>query len=226
MFLDLLHYFETTLLILILTFIFLLLSTLFFFESAGFWHKKQLVKLQNISFLELKFPIVLIAPLLIIATYRILHISLFFPLASDLSLFGRLEYLFVPSLLLLFASGLFFRTRSLIIQNYTIWLNKPCARFSASLGVSAHSKFRRLMVQQSILQSLQECLPWLFCEIIIVEIIFNMPGIGLDLWNSAKARDIYSFFLSLGILLAVFFIVLLMNASFSKKLGDKLEGYL
>ena len=68
-------------------------------------------------------------------------------------------------------------------------------------------------------------LPWLFGEIIVVEAVFNAPGLGLGAWRAAKARDYGVVGESLGWLIILFTVFYGLNVLWSRNIGKKLKGY-
>ena len=76
-----------------------------------------------------------------------------------------------------------------------------------------------------LLQSASDCLPLVFSELVIIESIFNAPGLGFWSWEYAKTRDIGSAAKSIAVLFIAYGLINLAIYFANKNLGKKLTGY-
>ena len=170
-------------------------------------------------------PGLLLAPVLVVLFFQGFGLNLIFPVHELTSTGTLVVYGIAPSLVLCFASGLFFCIRSNIQQEFLYWNNKPCALFTKSVGGNTKRQLAKLVVSKSLSSAWLTCLPWLFGELIIVEAIFNAPGLGLDAWNLAKIRDgssLLEVFFWMALLYLFFFVACRRIHSW---IGVKLESY-
>ena len=94
-----------------------------------------------------------------------------------------------------------------------------------AFGKKATTSLRRLIMTKALAYTWSETLPWLFGELIIVEAIYNAPGLGLDAWQAAKARDFYTLAEAVSVLVGLYLSCVLLSAIISHWIGRRLESY-
>ncbi len=170
-------------------------------------------------------PALVVGPLLLVLGFRVIHVNLLFPV----HFFADFETLavaaLVPALVLVLASGLAGTLRRGIATEYAHWAGKPFATVALAIGRSPHSALRRLVLAKALAGGWSQCLPWLFGELVIVETVFNAPGLGLDAWHLAKQRDLSGLATTVGWLAAMYIVCVAMTAALNAWLGKRLESY-
>ncbi|MFK7872245.1 MAG: ABC transporter permease subunit [Oligoflexales bacterium] len=148
-----------------------------------------------------------------------------FPVYYDSSVLDIVFYCLQPSLVLLLSSGLAHAIMTNMKINYARWVKSFFVRSGQGFGFSVSSMLKPLLIKKTLLESWIYYFPWIFGEIIVVESIFNIPGIGFSLWQAFRQRDIdqvfYLLFL-LGSCYAAFAIIFYAN---QKKLSRLLQSY-
>ncbi len=214
-----LSYFQTSIFILIWVFIFGFVETWVVFLTS------EKIKKTFFQFHNIFFPTIIIAPLVIVGFYRLFSINLIFPI----HFFSTLDEIFwaalPPGFVLWITSGLMTQVFYNISQEKSEWLLKPCSLVARAYGFSPEKKISLLVVKKSLLESLEITLPWIFCELIIIECIFNAPGLGFDLWTFAKEMNLAKVFELSTYILSIYFFILGVTFFELKKLGKKLSGY-
>lgn len=170
-------------------------------------------------------PSIVLGPLLLTLVFRWSGVNLIFPLSffsSAPELFLRCS---VPAFLLCASSGLFASIAFHISTEYPHWRAKPFNLLSLASGRSIDSGLRAILVPKALALALDQCLPWIFGEILIVEAIFNAPGIGLHIWELAKIRDLVGTFWSCAVLLLIYGACASLNHIVHRRIGRRLASY-
>jgi len=170
-------------------------------------------------------PALVLVPLAIRFFYDFFDINLFYPvhfLVSSGELFVRA---IAPAAVLLVASGLIILLSHKIRDEYTFWMKMPFIVVTESLGRSPKKELRRLVVVKAYLDAWQNALPWLFGELIVVESLFNAPGLASQLWRSAKAYQWWDLACSGLALVVLFYLISESAAKISRIIGVRLSGY-
>lgn len=171
-------------------------------------------------------PALICSALAIFLAYQLFQWVLFFPvhlLSGPKELIGKA---LVPALVLLIASGFI---KNLILgmkSEYDYWSAKAFLTTAESFGIKTWRWLGKLVILRSLAISWGLSLPWLFAELIIVESIFNAPGLGLDIWFQARHRDFTAMFQSAAILASLYACCAIFQHQFYQWLGKRLEGYL
>jgi ABC-type dipeptide/oligopeptide/nickel transport system permease component len=171
-------------------------------------------------------PSLVLGALAISLSYKFFGINLIFPLHLFASTNDLILKSFVPALILVVASGLAQHLSYNIRQEYVVWHNKNFVLVSKSLGLNPSKTLRSIVLVKSITESWTQCLPWLFGELIVIECIFNAPGLGFDAWTMAKTRDFAGLFNACLWLTALYALCVLANYIINKWNGKKLESYM
>jgi len=216
-------YLETTIIILLLLLIFSIFSNILSYVFVSFRKKESLCSFSSKS--PLLFPTLIIGPISLVIGFQIFKINLIFPVHFFV---GRMELIkssIIPSLILLVSSGLLTMTYQTVSREYFFWKSKPFSLAIESLGRSPRKELFSLVFLKSLTESWSYSLPWIFGELIIVEAVFNAPGLGYNAWNLAKQRDFYGLIFILIYLSIIYF--LFFGASFllNRWLGKRLESY-
>ena len=106
------------------------------------------------------------------------------------------------------------------------WKKKPCSAFTKSLGLSPERDLIPTIFLQGLFKSWSQSMPWVFGEILIIECVFNVPGIGFNIWTYAKERQLDNLWQSLAVLLCIYLFAISINRLFGVWLGKKLENYI
>ncbi|MFW7380118.1 MAG: ABC transporter permease subunit [Oligoflexus sp.] len=171
-------------------------------------------------------PALIFGALLIFLAYHWWEWVLFFPVHL---LSQRSEILLkalAPALVLLVASG-FLRNLVLTMKvEYEHWSQQSFLLTAQSYGIRPWRWLAKVVILRSLIVSWGQSLPWLFGELIIVESIFNAPGLGLDIWFQAKQRDLTAMGTSVLILAVVYACCSALQHQLHSWLGRRLEGYI
>ena len=181
-------------------------------------------RLQSII-VSLTLPGVILTPLILLFGFSFIHIDLTFPSALFASPWEQGVYLIFPAMILYLISGFLWQSLSCLIHDYESWSRQPFVSFGRSLGMGADQQLRKILLLKPWLQAFVTCLPWICSEIIIVECILNIPGLGFELWQAVKSRQHYQ-----GLELLFSLLVLYGGINFIAKqtfqwVGRKIEGY-
>lgn len=214
-------YMQTTTLILLMCGVFAVFEAigLYFYFSSRSGRSQVLQKPGTIV------PTLVVAPVLIFGFYKLFAINLLFPVHYLASWDVILLSAVVPALVLVVASGLGKSVWLNIAIEYEVWVNKTFFLVSKSYGISKHRSLGRLVVIKSIGQALAQSLPWLFGELIVVEAIFNAPGLALDAWHKARMRDIPALIENIVWLVGIYLVFIFAISYLSRWVGRKLESY-
>jgi len=215
-------YFQTTTLILTICLLVSVGWTLFCFFMAARRHKTCKTKSARPFVIV---PALVLGPLALVAAFRGFGINLLFPvhLLSDLS--HVMIAAIVPALVLCLASGLLVAISRAVRFEYEFWNTKSFTTMMRATGLSPDRYLVRLVSLKSLAHSWSQCLPWLFGELIVVESVFNAPGLGLDAWHLARMRDFEGLLFSVAGLFVLYGICVVLSASVTRWIGRRLESY-
>ena len=113
----------------------------------------------------------------------------YFPLASDFDQITTTQFI-LPVLLLSLGSGVLIEMILLISNEFKRVLNEEYILYARAKGASVLFHALKEGIIFPILNLISNRVAYLFGASIIVEQIFNWPGIGRVLWRSAQDRDI------------------------------------
>ncbi len=170
-------------------------------------------------------PSLALAPLAIFGAWTMARINLIFPVFEFTGITEIATASFAPAILLFIGSGLFGRILALSRSEWSLWSAKPFVRVDRAFGKNIRIRLAPMIGSRILLQAASDCLPLVFSELIIIESLFNAPGLGFWSWEYAKTRDVESAVKSIA---ALFFVYGLINLGIyfaNKSLGKKLAGY-
>jgi len=170
-------------------------------------------------------PSLLLAPPLIVLSYKFFGVNLIYPVHLYAGFYEIFNSAWAPAVVLLLASGLFSGIKSSIVTEMQYWRSKPFYLFSTSMGMSADSALRKIVLLRVLSQSWLRSLPWFFGEVIVIEAMFNAPGLAYEAWNLAKIRDFYGLAEAMASIVLVYAICLVMFSLVNRWLGEKLASY-
>jgi ABC-type dipeptide/oligopeptide/nickel transport system permease component len=171
------------------------------------------------------FPCLLVAPIVVALVYRFFSVSLIFPTQFHTSATAYIWLTIPPAIILLFGSGYFLAAAGHVARETLHWRAKPFAVAGQAYGFSLTHSLRKLVVMKALALSWSLCLPWIFGELVVVEAVFNAPGLGLQIWNLAKNREISALLLPLLTLAFTYGLAALCSAILHRNLGRRLETY-
>ena len=171
-------------------------------------------------------PTLILGPVSVVAARQFFHWDLLYPTSTLASFFDLWIGAMIPATILTIASGWVGHIGSSLAQEYSFWKSKPFVWSGLSFGVPIEASVRKIVILKSYSETCSRSLPWLFGEIMIVESLFNAPGLGLDAWRAARRRDYLSLWESLIWILALYLVIQCLNSLLHQRLGKKLRGYL
>jgi len=181
----------------------------------------------NLYFLQqtLKLPALLWLPLVISLGFLWFRINLIFPIGFDTSLTEVWLRTTVPAAILFLSTGTMQKSISKVSEELRTWSATRFFTFARSVGFSRTKTLRRLILSRAILSSASYGLPWFFTELIVVECLLNVPGLGSLAWQAARLRNFNDLEIILALLMVIFGALSGGNAWLDYKLGKKLESY-
>lgn len=171
-------------------------------------------------------PSLAIAPLVIFAAWSVAQVNLIFPIIEFADTTELLIAALAPALIIFVGSGIAGRIVSLSRSEWHFWREKPFMKVDLAYGKNIRLKLAPLVATRIILQAGSDCLPLIFSELVIIEAIFNAPGLGYWSWEFAKMRDMTAAVQTLAVLLIAYGTINTMITIANKQLGKKLTGYL
>lgn len=180
---------------------------------------------QNLASVPLVFPALAVAPLCIFLAWLMLRVNLIFPVFEFTDAAELLTASIAPAVILFAGSGLAGRIWSTARSEWRFWTSKPFVRVESAFGKDPRRRLRPLVATRSLLQSASDCLPLVFSELVIIESIFNAPGLGYWSWEYAKTRDITAAARAIAVLFIAYAALNTAINFANKRLGRKLAGY-
>ena len=215
---------ETTLLILAWC---LILATLW--TAACFWYacRREPPRFATIPSMGrgMILPALVAAPLTLLTAHRLLGINLLFPVAMFAAPHELALAALAPAAVLFVASGLASLMRQQMLLEFAHWQNQPFALTAQAYGQSRIQAIARLVILKVFLRCWAQCLPWIYGELIVIESVFNAPGLGLDAWHMARARDHQGVLSALSLLILFYLVSAKLISLGSSWLGRRLESY-
>jgi ABC-type dipeptide/oligopeptide/nickel transport system permease component len=170
-------------------------------------------------------PALVVAPVAVLAAFRALGLNLLFPIVVDAELTTLLAATLAPALVLLIASGLAGQLARGVTAELEFWRAKTFATVALAVGRDPHRELRRLVLTKALSGALGRCLPWLFGELVVVEAVFNAPGLGLDAWHLARTRDLAGLATTVAWLTALYIACAAAAAAVHRWIGRRLDSY-
>ncbi len=170
-------------------------------------------------------PSLALAPIAIFAAWATARVNLIFPVFEFADTVEIVVAAIAPAFLLFIGSGLLLRVVALSRSEWAYWYSKPFVRVEQAFGKNVQRRLAPMIGTRVLLQSASDCLPLVFSELVIIESIFNAPGLGFWSWEYAKTRDIGSAAKSIAVLFIAYGLINLAIYFANKNLGKKLTGY-
>jgi ABC-type dipeptide/oligopeptide/nickel transport system permease component len=170
-------------------------------------------------------PTMVLGPAALVLGFGLFKISLVFPIFMFSNYATILAFSIVPALILCCSSGLALNILNRTALETYAWKSKPCFLVSRAFGKPVFRSFYKIIAGKGFLTGWQQSLPWLFGELVIVESIFNVPGLGSHAWKLARERNFVELSYVIGAIFAVYFLTAKLTYLFHKKLGAKFESY-
>ncbi len=171
------------------------------------------------------WPALILAPLSLLAAYKIARWNLIYPTSMLADAMDLLIASFVPSLILFIAAGLPLQIYRFTIMETNYWREKPFYTVAIASGKKRYRQLWPIAGKKSLLTSWHLCLPWLMGELIIIECIFNSPGLGYASWQMARTQRTSELILPLITLVTIYAIFSSLLYFFTHRLGRRLDGY-
>lgn len=176
------------------------------------------------SYAGLIVPALVAAPLAVVLGFR-LGVSLLYPVVLFADAGALVRAALPPALVLVLASGLGGSLARQVARETRHWRAKPFALSALATGQSPARLLRRLVLVKALAGAWSRCLPWLFGELVVVEAVFNAPGLGLDAWHAARVQDLAGLAVTVAQLAALYAVCVGAAALTQRRLGRRLESY-
>ena len=170
-------------------------------------------------------PVMILGPLTLLLGYGLFRINFLYPIRLDSNAWQAFQACLVPAAILFACSGLLVIVIRQVRQELFFWRQKTFVTVSKAMGLSGDYALRRLVIGKSVVEAWGKCLPWVFGELIIVEVVFNAPGVGYAVWNFAKMRQFESMGLPMILLAGMYLVMAFAIGRLNKWLGVKLASY-
>ncbi len=174
---------------------------------------------------EAVVPSVALGLLVLVLAHQLLGWNLLFPVHLFATLPELVLAAIAPALVLFVASGMEGMIRRLTLIEWRYWQSRFFTRVARSLGRNEASLLRRVVFARVMVDVWSRCLPWLFGELIVVECVFNAPGLGLDAWHRARERDMIGLREDLLMLGVIYLAMVALSGTLSRWLGRRLATY-
>jgi ABC-type dipeptide/oligopeptide/nickel transport system permease component len=170
-------------------------------------------------------PSLLLAPVFLVACYQLFGVSLIYPVQMLAEGSHLIFYLLAPALLLILSSGLALDLVRMTISEIDHWSNPGFLRTARSFGKSRRRHLFWIVVPQVFLLCLDRAVVWLFAELMIIEAVFNVPGLAHLLWRYTINGQVSDFLLAAAGLLGFFAWLTLVARRMQRTMGLRLSGY-
>lgn len=170
-------------------------------------------------------PCLLLAPVVVALAHRFFGVNLIFPVQSMTSLSTYFQLSIFPAIILLFGSGFFGVTISTVARETLFWKKKSFVVVAQAYGIPYSQSLRKLVLLKGWVLCWSLCLPWIFGELVVVEAVFNAPGLGYQIWTLARNREIALLPYPILFLALVYVTVLVSSTHMHQKIGRRLESY-
>jgi ABC-type dipeptide/oligopeptide/nickel transport system permease component len=170
-------------------------------------------------------PALVAAPVALLVMFRAFGINLMFPLMVDADGITLIRASLAPAVVLLVTSGLASQLVKGVAREVSYWRQKTFTRVAFALGRDPKRELRRLVLLKTLAGGFARCLPWLFGELVVVEAVFNAPGLGSDAWHFARIRDLASLATTVAWLTGLYVLSVLCARLVHAWIGRRLESY-
>lgn len=173
----------------------------------------------------LQVPAMILAPLAVLGWYLLTKNNLVFSVSFFASTFSMFLDCFVPALVLLFASGLMGLMIKMEITQIDTLMTKPFVLVGRSYGKSSQSQIWRIVFGFVYPSAWLKSLPLVFSELLLIEVIFNAPGLGHIAWLAARSRDSMLLAQSLGLITSLYLFIMASAYISTRRIGRLFKGY-
>ena len=170
-------------------------------------------------------PALVIAPVTLLIAFRYAGINLLFPIEIFASATELFTAALAPAVVLFLVSGLAGALLRQLRLEHNHWQRQPFALAAVAYGHDKNKAVRRIVLLRGFVTAWAQCLPWLYGELIIVEAVFNAPGLGLSAWHMARAHDHMGLLSTVGFLILLYALSVAVTAWGNSWLGRRLESY-
>lgn len=171
------------------------------------------------------WPALILAPLTLLAAYKIARWNLIYPASMLADTMDLILASFVPSIILFVAAGLPLQIYRFTLMETKYWREKPFFTVAVATGKKTYRQLWPIAGKKSLLTAWHLCLPWLMGELIIIECIFNSPGLGYASWQMARMQKSEELIVPLLTLITIYAVFSSCLFLFTKRLGRWLDGY-
>ncbi|MCX6106739.1 MAG: hypothetical protein NTY08_12995 [Proteobacteria bacterium] len=170
-------------------------------------------------------PALVVAPVTLLIAFRYAGINLLFPIEIFATATELCTAALAPAAVLFIVSGLAGALMRQLRLEHDYWQRQPFALAAVAYGHDKNKAVRRIVLLKGFVTAWAQCLPWLYGELIIVEAVFNAPGLGLSAWHMARARDHMGLLATIGLLILLYALSVAVTAWGNSWLGRRLESY-
>jgi len=129
------------------------------------------------------FPTLIFSLCVLMLFKKIFGYFFVFPLFFEMSKAEIFLRTFIPSFVLFGSSGLYHTIIARVRMDKISIARSYYARLAVVYGLSIWILYRPWLFK-NLIDSWKQTLPWLLTEMIVLEAVFNIPGLGFFLWNS------------------------------------------
>lgn len=219
-----LKYFTSTSLLLIWS----VVLSVFWIVTSYAWHWRFRNKSHTGNSWQIDWPVIpslVIAPLLVVGGFQLLQWNLIYPIAALATFDTLMIASLAPAFVLFVSSGMMLRIPRLIRLECDFWSSRTFITVAKAYGRSPANSLRKVVYIKTFLDSWSQCLPWLFGELLVVEAVFNAPGLGTDIWHQARMRRWPELVDGLLWLVTLYLICTILTHLGTRWLGKRLESY-
>ncbi len=186
---------------------------------------KRIYRLMDAFSQACTWPVIVLAPLLIMLGFRLFATDLTFPSSLTHSHLAQGLFLLIPASILVISSGFLSYVFQQASMDHRYWLDFDFVKFGRAIGKSTWRQLGPIVFIKSLLTSWSMSLPWVFGELIVIESICNIPGVGYSLWMATRQRNLEEGFYLLALLLLIYSLFAVITIWGQRWLGEKLAGY-
>lgn len=174
---------------------------------------------------QLQLPAMILAPLLVLTWHFLWRQPLSFPVSFFSSWWRLAMGCLPPATVLLFASGFLPLMIRMELRELADARSKPFFTVARAFGKRPGPQIWSIVVGSAYANAWLRSLPLLFSELLMVEVIFNAPGLGQAAWQAAKGRDGAGLLSAIGLMIAVYGAVMTAALMVSRRTGRRMQGY-
>lgn len=171
------------------------------------------------------FPALITIPLSIYIFYQVFEISLIFPVFLKSDFTDIFMHALVPSLLLGIASGFFSQLKSQTHAKVEIARNSCFMRMVKGYGKSKFKQLFPLVVPPVFIEAFSSSIIILAGELIVVEALFNIPGLATLFWKYSKTQHYSGIFEILFVVALLATVPMIAKSIYHKKISQRFEAW-